>query len=124
MFNVSIIASFATLLILCAFFFNAILTINNMQNDDGTSPGDLLRKLKLTNTNRIVIGQLNINSIRNKCESVKHIIEENVDIILFSETKLNDTFPDSQFLIEGFHVPYRLDRTDKGGGILISIVHA
>ena len=51
-----------------------------MQNDEGTSPGDLLRKMKLTNTNRIVIGHLNINSIRNKFESVKHIIEENVDI--------------------------------------------
>ena len=120
-FNFAIIASFATLLILCAFLFNAILTINNMQNNDGTSPRDLLKKLKLTNTNRIMIGHLNINSIRNKFESVMHIIEENVAIILFSETKLNDTFPESQFLIEGFHVPYRLDRTDKGGGILLFV---
>ena len=68
-----------------------------------------------------MIGHLNINSIRNKFESVKHIIEENVDIILFFETKLNDTFPDSQFLIKGFHASYRLDRTDKGGGILLFV---
>ena len=32
--------------------------------------------------------------------------------------KIDDTFPDSQFLIKGFSVPYRLDRTAKWGGIL------
>ena len=38
-----------------------------------------------------------------------------------SETKIDDTFPDSKFLIEGFSVPYRLDRTVKGRGILLYI---
>ena len=38
-----------------------------------------------------------------------------------SETKIDDTFPDSQFLIEGFSVPFRLDRAAKGGGILLYI---
>ena len=37
---------------------------------------------------------------------------------MISETKTDDTFPDSQFLIKGFLLPYRLDRTAKGGGIL------
>ena len=36
---------------------------------------------------------------------------------MVSETKIDDTFPESQFLIEGFSTPYRLDRTAKGGGI-------
>ena len=40
---------------------------------------------------------------------------------MISETKTDDTFPDSQFLIKGFSVPYRLDRTAKGGGILLYI---
>ena len=91
-----------------------------MQNDDEISSRDLLWKLKLTNTNRIVIGHLNINSIRNKYESIKCLIGDNVDII-FSETMLNDTFPDNQFLINGFHVPYRLGRTGKGGGIMLFV---
>ena len=40
---------------------------------------------------------------------------------MISETKIDDTFPDSQFLIEGFSEPYRLDRTGNGGGILLYI---
>ena len=32
-----------------------------------------------------------------------------------------DTFPEAQFLIEGFSTPYRLDWTAKGGGILFYI---
>ena len=38
---------------------------------------------------------------------------------MISETKIDDTFPESQFLIEGFSNPFRLDRTAKGGGILL-----
>ena len=38
-----------------------------------------------------------------------------------SETKLNDTFPVNQFIINGFHAPYRADRTDKGGGLLLFV---
>ena len=40
---------------------------------------------------------------------------------MISETKIDDTFPDSQFSIESFSVPYRLDRTAKRGGILLYI---
>ena len=47
--------------------------------------------------------------------------EDNIDILLISETKLDDTFPDGQFFIDGFHGPYREDRTNKGGGLLLYI---
>ena len=43
------------------------------------------------------------------------------NIFLISKTKLNDTFPESQFLLDGFHPPYRKDRTDKGGGLLLYV---
>ena len=82
------------------------------------SPRDLLKNIKLANANKIVIGHLNINSIRNKFDSFKYLIDGNMDIILLSETKLNDTFPFSQFIIHGFHAPYRADRTANGGGLL------
>ena len=69
-----------------------------------------------------MIGHLNINSIRNKFDSFKYLIDENIGIILLSETKLNDTFPVNQFIINGFHAPYRADRTDKGVGYFYSFV--
>ena len=40
---------------------------------------------------------------------------------MVSETKIDDTLFASQFLIEGFLKPFRLDRTAKGGGILLFI---
>ena len=46
-------------------------------------------------------------------------MEENVDILLISETKLNDTFPNRQCLIADFHPPYQEDRNDNGGGLLL-----
>ena len=40
-------------------------------------------------------------------------IKGNVDIMMISETKLDNTFPNGQFLIDGFSEPIRLDRLDK-----------
>ena len=40
---------------------------------------------------------------------------------MLSETKVDDTFPTSQFMIDGFSKPYRLDRCSNGGGILIYV---
>ena len=48
-------------------------------------------------------------------------MDKNVDILLISESKLDITFPDSQFFIHGFHSPYRRDRNDRGGGVLLYV---
>ena len=95
---------------------------NNRKQASGiTTPKDLLRKLKLESPHKIIIGHLNINSIRNKFECLKEICEDSIDVLLLSETKLNDTFPTGQFTINRFHTPFRKDRCDKGGGLLTYI---
>ena len=68
-----------------------------------------------------MIRHLNINSIRNKFDLLKKIVAEDIDILMITETKLDDSFPGSQFLIQGFFRPYRLDRNENGGGILLYI---
>ena len=40
---------------------------------------------------------------------------------LVSETKINDTFSSRQFCVEGYSTPYRLDRTCKGGSLLLYV---
>ena len=40
---------------------------------------------------------------------------------MVSETKLNDSFPKGQFLMEGFHSPFRFDRNRNGGGIMLYV---
>ena len=41
-------------------------------------------------------------------------------MLLLPETKINDSFPDSQFFIEGFKM-YRKDRTKIGVGHLFHV---
>ena len=40
---------------------------------------------------------------------------------MISESKLDDSFPDSQFLRQGFGKPFRLDRNRNSGGIMLFI---
>ena len=46
---------------------------------------------------RTTFRQININSIRNKFEQLAYIVDNEIDILMVSETKLDDTFPASQF---------------------------
>ena len=41
--------------------------------------------------------------------------------MIISETKLDDSYPKSRFLIEGFAETFRLDRDKNGGDILINV---
>ena len=66
-----------------------------------------LKEMKTQSSDKLILGHLNINSIRNKFEALKFIIDNNIDIFLISETKLEDSFPTAQFLIKGFSTPYR-----------------
>ena len=59
----------------------------------------------------------NINSIRNKFERLTSLITNERDVLLLSETKIDETVPVEQFLISGFAKLLRLDRNSRGGGI-------
>ena len=45
-----------------------------------------------------------------KIDSFKRWMKENIDIIVITETKLDDSFTQPQFAIDGYHLPYRRDR--------------
>ena len=49
------------------------------------------------------------------------MMQDNIDILLVSETKLDYTFPVGLFYIDGYSTPYRFDRTSHGGGTLLYI---
>ena len=67
------------------------------------------------------MGHLNINSVRNKFEALTYIIDNNIDLLLISETKLDDSFPIAQFQMKGFCVPYRYYKNGKDSGLLLYI---
>ena len=41
---------------------------------------------------------------------LRQIVQNKLNIFLVSETKVDLSFPSSQFAIEGFSVPFRLER--------------
>ena len=51
-----------------------------------------LKHLRNKNPYRVIIGHININSIRNKFESLLKYVGNNLDILMVSETKIDDTF--------------------------------
>ena len=55
-------------------------------------PKETLNKLRLKNVNRLICAQLNITSIRNKFDSLVNIINNNIQVVMISETKLNPSF--------------------------------
>ena len=83
---------------------------------------DQLSSLRKKTLNRLILAHLNINSIRNKFDQLVNGIKGNTDVLMISKTKLDDSFPSMQFLIEGCGPPYRLDRNSHGGGILYMCV--
>ena len=77
--------------------------------------------MKENSPNKIIVGHLNINPLRNKFEALQFIINRNLDIIRLSETKLDGSFPSAQFILKNFGILYRLDRNSNGGGLLLYV---
>ena len=80
-----------------------------------------IRKLRIKNSEKVIIGNLNINSLLNKFDQLKETVLKYVDVLVLTETILDDSFPKIQFLVDGFSEPYRYDRNRNGGGIMIYI---
>ena len=68
----------------------------------------------------IIVGQLNINFDRNKVLSLKELLSHNLDLLVINETKLDDSFPNAQFQINGYKC-LRKDRNIFGGGLCLYI---
>ena len=105
----------------CRSNLNPEISVYDDGNFDARNCEKLLSDLRTQNVENIIIAHLNINSLRNKFDALVHIINGNVDILVVVETKLDQTFPENQFRINGFKKPYRRDRTANGGGIMIFV---
>ena len=78
-----------------------------------------IQQQRVDNAKSIIVGHLNINSIRNKFIFAESIVKA-FDLFLVSESKLDSTFPMNQFHIFGFKV-FRLDHNRFGGGLILYI---
>ena len=80
-----------------------------------------MKNLRLKKLNKVIICHININSLRNKFELVTEMVRNKVDLLIISEIKLDFSFPSAQFYMKTYSRPYRLDRNNKGGGVILYV---
>ena len=77
-------------------------SLTNSNDSEIKDPQSFLKDIRRNNINRLIIGQLNINSLRNKFEQPSTMTNGNIDIFMISETILDETLPAAQFSLQGF----------------------
>ena len=95
--------------------------IVNSNGNEIKDSQSFLKHIRINNINLLIIGQLNLHSLRNKLEQLSSMINGNIDIFMITETKLDETFPAAQFSLQGFFDPYQFERNRNGGGIMLYI---
>ena len=91
--------------------------------DDNVSCFPAVKKFRDESIRNFIFGHLNVNWLSSKCIEVKEVLlEGKIDFLALTETKLNSSFPTSQFAVENYVIS-RLDRPNNlgGGGILCYI---
>ena len=78
-----------------------------------------MQTIRKNNFSKLNFAHVNINSIRNKFDA--DIIKDNIDILMISETKVDDSFLDGQFFLDGFETQFCLDQNRNVGCIMLFI---
>ena len=92
---------------------------NEIKSDEFLDPLFTIKNLRLSRANTVAIGNLNINSLPNKLNQLKELVLKYVDTLVLIETKLEGSFPNSRFLVDGLFEPLRIDRNRSGVGTMI-----
>ena len=79
-----------------------------------------IKMQRLEHFNTLIVGHLNINSIRNKFEMIGEIIT-NFDIFSTSGSKIDSTFADMQFKINEYKL-LRHDRNRFCAGLMLYLI--
>ena len=99
--------------------------------DEGTYANHILSPYKeeletqrADSRKEFLLCRININSIQNKFEELVELIRKlNAHVIFVGETKIDSTYPNSQFNISGYSL-FCNDRKKGGGGILAYVSSA
>lgn len=88
--------------------------------DLSSQPSDL-KLIRNENRKECIIANLNVNSLPSKFEEIKEWLTNRAfDILSIQETKIDRSFPNSQFYVNGYKL-FRRDRTKGGGGLAVFI---
>ena len=91
------------------------------ESSESSNNQSIIDHVRLNNVNGLIIGHLNINYLRNKFEMLREIVQDKLNVLLVSETKVDLSFPSSQFAIKGFSASFWRDRNSSGDGIKLFV---
>ena len=91
-------------------------SINNIAH---LNPLFQIKKLRTKNLERVIVRNLNINSLPKKFEQLKDTVFKYVDVLVLTETKLDDSFPKAQFLVERVFLDKAIDTYNNYDKILL-----
>ena len=93
-------------------------TCDNIVDHDNDSEFSELSTYYAQNKNKVKVAHLNINSIRHKFLPISNVLGKGLlDVLFIQETKLDSSFPMSQFNVSGYKL-YRNDYSANSGGIM------
>ena len=79
----------------------------------------VLNSQRIKSPHSIIIGHVNVNSLRHKFSYFHDILSKGLlDILCVTETKLDETFCNNQFNCDGFRC-HRKDKSCSSGGIMV-----
>ena len=79
-----------------------------------------MKTVRSDNVYKLIFAHLNINPFRNKFEFLATQVK-GIDMLMISETKIDESFSKGIFLIESFSTLFRLDCDSKDGGIMLYV---
>ena len=86
--------------------YKSKFSLEEKKRIDGKS---ILKSIQAENSNKLVFAHLNINSTWNLLELLSEQMTGNIDVLMTSGTKIDDSFPIGNFSTNGFSSPQRLD---------------
>ena len=96
-------------------------TINHKNNSVINCDFSALKDIRTMNLTNVILSYININSARYKLNMLEQLTSKFADVLVIAETKLDESFPTDQFLMENFKTPYRLDINSRSGGLLVYV---
>jgi hypothetical protein len=102
----------------CELSFMSDISLGENSYDEQSNIFDTIFNLRKKTPRDFFCASLNINSLRNKFCIIKELLTKNaVDLLFLLETKIDDSFPDAEFMVDNYHM-WRADRNQHGGGIV------
>ena len=82
-------------------------SISNKIRQNNLTMVKAVRENRKSHPKCVLLENFNINSIGNEFSNILFLIENNLGALIIAEAKLNSSFPESQFLLEGMRKPFR-----------------